>query len=149
MTESEQLKQNAEKEWLKQRNQELTAYMDGLHDKIRVAIKNMQNAIIVLIVAWMAMMIAGFSGVGWLHAVCFIAYLVAVGYMIWRDRQGAQAVAEFKGALNVLRILGLIDYDLDSLGSRHRRKVLSELVDMVKRWTTKKKEAQEKVYAPV
>lgn len=148
MTEHEELKKNADESFLKQRNTELNAYMDLLHDNIGLALKKTKESLVILMVVWVALMASSFSGIGFLHTIVFVSYILAFAHVIYRDRKAVQAVTELKGALKILRILGLIDYDWDSLGSRRKRRTLMELVDVVKGWAVKKQKAQEEVYAP-
>lgn len=148
MTEHEELKKNAEMSRLKQRDKELNDYMDLLHTNIQRELKKTRDSLGILLGAWAAMIVSDFVGNGYIQLGFFFIYLCALAWMLYRDRKAVQAVSELKGALKILRILGLIDYDWDSLGSRRKRKTLMDLVEVVKSWAVKKQKAQEEVYSP-
>lgn len=64
------------------------------------------------------------------------------------EREFAKARSEWDGAVNVLRLLGMLPPKNDGSRDRNKREVWSEGVAMVKSWFSSKKEAQEKVFTP-
>lgn len=64
------------------------------------------------------------------------------------NREWAKAEAEWKGAITILNLLGMVPPPPDRTRDKKKVGVWSEGIDMVKGWATKKQAAQEKVYAP-
>lgn len=82
---------------------------------------------------------------GYLLTPVFVFSLIYDAYR-WALLQ--RAFGKFFGAVETLRILGFIP-PRDGEDTRNKKPIFEEGVSMVKRWFTEKKEAQEKVYAPV
>lgn len=148
MTETEQLQENARKSLVESRYKELNEYMDSLHIRMEAHFKEMKQTLYLMVATWIVWMAVGFLDNLPLHLAAFSLYFASFLFMQWRERKMQKTAGELRGALKVMRILGMIDFDWDSIGSKKKRKILSEYADMVKGWFTEKKKAQDKVYSP-
>lgn len=147
MTEKEQLEQGMLESKFRQQVKALGEYLDELTDAIDLAQKKYRvSSVIYLIVAlvWIG------SGVVFddsVHEWFTLAYIAALIYDHFRFTKLMKAHSEFRGCIKTLEILGMIPPSKPD-GEKKKRKILSEFRDMVKGWAIKKKEAQDKVFAP-
>lgn len=149
MSEMEQLKKNADDALRKQRYDALNLYIGELSVTIDAALLKSRKASLIHMATCVGWIATIFTGVSWLHAVGWFAFLVTLLYSTYCDREFSKAIAEFDGMHNTLKLLGLITCECDKHGKKRKRKrVLNEMRDVVKGWAIKKKEAQDKVFAP-
>lgn len=147
MTEDQQLKENAEKQYREQRLAELDAYMTKLANRCHEAFKKSLWSGLYVLVAFIVMI--GLSFVNdIIGTVAMVIYFGILAYSIYTDRVVAKCMGELEGAARVLKILGLSDIDWDELGKTRRRRVWSSMVDTVKGWSIKKQKAREEAYKP-
>ncbi len=146
MTESEELKNNALLEEAKTKVAALGSYLDELTAKILVAEKAHKRSSRIYIVIWLIWVGLGFFSAGLSHL--FTAFfIIALIYDQYCFSRMIGTLAEFQGAIKVLEILGYIPPRGD--GERSSKKHLWEVgVEMVNKWKAKKKELQDKVFAP-
>lgn len=145
MSEMEDLKKSAEHQKAVQTMQGVSDYLDRLTAAIDTARRAHSFSTALWFVAWLGWVASGFSGIE-IEYIFLMVYLFALIYDQYRFREMTNAFREFRGAIEILKLLGYVN--LPDRGDRQKRKIFEEGVSMVKRWFTQKKEAQEKVYAP-
>lgn len=147
MTEEEELKANAAKAKSMQTVKEVGVYLDRLSSKIIESDKRKKHSMIIYGIAWLAWVASGFftdtAGEYWF----LMMFVFALIYDQFRFAQCRRAYGEFIGAIAILQLLGMIPPDKPD-GEKKKREIVSEFFGMVKGWATKKKEVQEKVFAP-
>lgn len=156
MSEMEQLKENAEKSKLVQTLGDVSKYLDSLMEECSTRLKASFRAdglVLFTFFGYFAVLIVALFGnldpvIRRLATeLTFMVELVAIFRSWhftkrWREKEG-----EWNGAVNVLRILGMVPPEQER-GIKNKKKIFSEGIELVKRWFTQKKEAQEKMYAP-
>lgn len=149
MSEMEQLKKNADEARISQRTRELGEYMESIHTLIDKQIGQVRQAVLIFAGVLVATMILEFiiNDIR-LVLIDFMLCMAAWVFALYRERALQKSVGELKGALKVMKILGLIDFDWDDIGSKRRKRSSIEMVNLVKKWLNDKKVAQDKVYAP-
>lgn len=147
MSEMEELKKNTEMAKVAQQFTELSQYIEKLGGAIDEALRRRKTSSRIYILTWLAWVIAGLFNhlLGDLFESVFILALI---YDAYRFAILRSAFGEFRGAMEVLRILGMLPPRPDPR-EKKKRAIFSEGIEMVKRWASSKKKAQEEVYAPV
>lgn len=149
MSEMENLKKAADEALRQQRFDALNAYIDELGVKIEAARLVARKASFIHIATCVGWVATAFTGIAWLHAVGWFAFLVTMLYSHLCDKAFTNAISEFEGMHNTLERLGLIECKCGGKGrKRKRRKVLSEFREMVKGWAITKEKARKEAYAP-
>ncbi len=148
MSETEDLKKVADRAYVEQRQRELAAYMDTLHNEIDVRIGEVRHTIIVMLSVFVGTTVMEFIIKD--PRLILIDFAICLGvyvFVLYRERALQKKVGELKGALKVMKILGLIDFDWDDI-MRKRRRSSTEMVSLVKQWLSEKKKMQDAAYAP-
>lgn len=146
MSETDDLKKGAEDSKIRQTYQAINDYMDSLMEKITEAKKKRKVSSVIYHIAWLVWMVTLFFS----DTVTYYGLLLftfALMYDSFRFTKETNAYSEFLGAIKILEILGYIPPRPPN-GEKKKRKIFSEFRDMVKGWAIKKKEAQDKVFAP-
>lgn len=147
MSETEDLKKAAMESKQRQTVKEVGEYLDRLTDEISRCHKKNRNSLILYTIVWLAWVAAGI----WkpeLDRTLEMIFIFALIYNSYRFAQLRRAHGEFQGAIEILRILGLIPPHNNGDRQVKNKEVESPFRDMVKSWFTEKKEAQEKVFVP-
>ena len=152
----ENLKKAADASKVAQTFDGISKYIDRLSDECDERIKKSLRADTLMLftfVGYFAVMLVALFGdldpvIRRLHTeLIFLVELIAV-FRAWHfTKEWRAKEGEWDGAINVLRLLGMLPEAKDR-GVKNKKPLFSEGVEMVKRWFTQKKEAQEKVYAP-
>lgn len=144
ITEEEQLKKNTEHQKAMQQMQAISAYLDSLMTKIEETSKRAADANIIYVVVWVCWLVAGFFG-RWADDMFQLFFVAALCYDFYRTILRARAYAEFRGAVKMLELLGMIPPP----GERDegKSKFWEEGVAIVKGWFTKKEAAKKEAYA--
>lgn len=145
MSEMQELEKEARRQYTEQRLHEVAAYVSSLCDEIQEKITMNRRADLIYLAGWLVWLASDFVKLSYIGVFAFIIGLI---YSAYTERKLSRAFGEFYGAIKILEILGLAEVD-DINRAKRKRGVMQEMVSMVKGWATKKKEAQEKVYAPV
>lgn len=140
-------RREADKSKSLQQMKDITEYLNRVADHIEECRKGYDGSMLIFTVAWIAWVASDYVEHGAFTNIFLIIYLLAVLYNNLRYTWLCSAKAEFSGAIKILEILGMIP-PRPPRGEKKKRRMWSEMVDVVKGWATRKKEAQEKVYAP-
>lgn len=146
MSESEDLKKNADISRATQQVDALRKYLQFLNARISETRSRQKSSFKIWALAWLAWVVGGAFNPG-MNYVLLIMFMLTWFYDSFRLTQLMKAYAEYRGAIRVLEILGHLKVDEDQ-GDRKKRKIFEEGVSMVKRWFSEKKAVQEKAYAP-
>lgn len=144
MTESEELKKNTEHQKAMQQMQAISAYLDTLLEEIDRTSKRAADSNIIYLVVWLCWVAVGFFA-QWADNMFQLFFVAALCYDFYRSIQRARAFAEFRGAVKILELLGMIP----PRGERDesKSKFWEEGVAIVKGWFTKKETAKKEAYA--
>jgi len=137
MSEEERLRENAERQLANQRIEELNAYMVRLMANVDRTRSKLLRGTCVYLAAWVTTMFLVYA---------FPVFIVALLYNVHLVIEGAKAVAEARGAVEVLKILGMVPPPGGA--GRRRRRFWEAGIEMVKGWFREKQEAREEVYQP-
>ncbi len=147
MSEQEELQKGRNESKTRSIIEGVSKYLDTLSAEIDECFTREWSAWIIYFVAWFGWAMSSFLDFPPGHSVMQMIFIISIFYEAYRRAITARKVGEFVGALKMLELLGMIP---PTGGNRRRqRKIWSEGVDIVKGWFTRKKEVQEKVYAPV
>ncbi len=137
MSEEEQLAENAEAQRGQQRIDELNAYLVRLMANVDRTKAKLLGAMVAYAVAFAATLVTLYA---------FPVFMIAFLYNVYRVIEGHKALSEARGAVEVLKILGMVPPDRPRGGKR--RRFWEAGYDMVRRWVAEKRAAREKAYAP-
>ncbi len=147
MTETEQLKKNADDALVKQRYREVSAYLDVLLKRMEHCVKWSMISSLAYMGAWVAWVILDLAfpwGKGWW-------FIIWVAGLIWQqiwDVRLASVRGKLDGAFKVLELLGLVPPASEGDSRKKKKRFWEEARQIVKEWASKKKAAQDKAYAP-
>lgn len=144
MTEEEQLKKNTEQQKAEQLYKEVNAYVDELSERILYTMRRDLEAWFIYLAAWVIWVSSNFWAPG-LENTFNMIFFVALIYQFYRTNERIAASAEFRGAIKMLRLLGMIP----PRGERNANKVhfWVEGKEMIKAWMTKKEKVQKEAFA--
>lgn len=146
MTEQEQLEQNTHHQKIRQQMSDVSAYLDRLTAGIDLAFKKEKDAFIIQMFVWVAWVAVGFfSPAG--NALFSLFFMMSIFYVSHRSVQRSRLFGEFKGAIKMLELLGMIP-PMGSGSESKKKRLWSEGADMVRGWFKKKEKAQDEAYAP-
>ncbi len=145
MSEMEDLKKSAEESKAIQTVQAISRYLDRLTARIAFCEKRHWDSTIVYTVAWLAWVIVGFFDMSMNYGFAII-FMFSMVYDQFRFTQLRVAHGEFYGAVEILRLLGYVNFP--DPRERKEEPFWSEGIEMVKGWFKQKKEAQEAAYVP-
>ncbi len=157
MSETEDLKTEAEVQAMNQKMQGISNYLDTLLANSRKTLYWSRRSDILQIAS-----ISGYSCTVFVGLILncptdilqlHMSLMLGVAWMaVFRswilNREFQKAEAEWKGAITILELLGMIP-PLRERGTEDKKESWSEMAETVKGWFTSKKAAQEKAYAPV
>lgn len=158
MTETEQLKKNAEQSKYGQIGEELEKYLQSIQAEIEKRHQIARTANTVsnwTLVVWIVSLITSFfvDSVALLVAREILFVLSMLSRMAGLVSYGnvREKMQEFVGVMKTLYILGLADKDIDDMYDKHKRQKRTEnmFAGLSKKWEQEKKEKQEAVYQPV
>lgn len=152
MSEMEELKRNAEREYVRQRHEEVQKYLDTLMDEIDNTLYwSLRGDKLFFFAFLMYFVLFGVSA--WLDTpkeVTDIAYelhVIVVWVSIFRSwflyRDMSVASSEFRGAITMLRKLGMLKGDLDE-GETRKQKVKEPMFARIKTMLEKTFERESK-----
>lgn len=144
MTEEDQLKQNTDHQRAEQEFKEIQDYLHSLVIDMEIAAKKSQWSSIIYIAAWLAWVIIPIF-IKQLEGLFMIGFIAAMAYDFFRNAQRIRAHSEFKGAVKILRILGMLPPPGDK--AENKSHFWEEGVAIVKGWFTKKEKAKKEAYA--
>lgn len=148
MSETEELKKNTENSYRVQVYKELNAYLDSLSAEIDEALKRDREGLWVYTGCWLVWIASSvLDAYGLFYHLGLVGFFFGWGYSNYRSRVLSRALGKWRGAMDVLEILGIVSKRPPTV-NRKKRKSISEFFDTVKNWAIKKKQAQDKVYAP-
>ncbi len=145
MSEMDDLKLEAEASRVRAQYEAINTYMDTLTTAINAAENKYRISKVIytiMCLVWMGTIFLP-NEVTYLGLLGFMFALMYDGYCFTKLMC---AYREFRGAIEILRILGFIPPRPPE--GEKKRKLWSEFTDMVKGWATNKKAAQDKVFAP-
>lgn len=146
MTETEQLKKETERQYAKQRTDELITYIETLNRAVDVRRTKLLKATGVFVLAWVVWIGSGvLVGGATAFGIGFALYFMALFYTHYHDKQYEKAKSELYGAWRVLEILGMAE--TRNHWRRKKRRSWKEGADIVRSWFKKKKQAQQGAYA--
>lgn len=148
MSETENLKKGVMESKARQQVDAVSAYLDTLTKRIDESEKRETDAWRIYFIVWLAWMIIGFTGNAIAEEGFQTLFFLALIYSFIRTTNAQKAYSEFFGAIEILRILGMIP---PRSGGKDRKRVRfwEEGASIVKGWFEKKEKAQKEVYAPV
>jgi hypothetical protein len=147
MTEQEELKKGVLESKFRQQVEALGEYLDELTDAINLAQNKYRISSVIYLIVAVIWIVSGVVFDDSAHAWFTLAFIAVLIYDNFRFVELMKARSEFRGCIKTLEILGMIPPSKPD-GEKKKRKILSEFRDMVKGWAIKKKEAQDKVFAP-
>jgi len=147
----DKLKEEADKAYRVQRFTAVNEYIEKVSAKIDVLFKKARLAASIHMGVCVFMMISGFFHNPLMTITALLLMLLSMGRMAYWDRKLSRQFGEFHGALKVLHLLGLLDFDPDETMKRAKKRRFAWLdgLNLVKKWSADKKAAQDKVFAPV
>ncbi len=144
MTEEEELKQNTEIQKARQTFKEINDYLHELIVRMEFTSKRSFEAWIIYMVAWFIWVISGFFAVD-LNNIFTMIFFFALVYQFYRSNELAHANAEFRGAVKILRIVGMLPPPADPV--QNKVHFWEEGKELVRAWMNKKQKVQGEVYA--
>lgn len=155
MSEMEELKRNAEISKAKQHIDAMNAYIQQISAELDHAWRKEHQSWTVYIIAWLVWVLSNFVNhiPLWGPIIDMLGFFIFLGgwlYTFYWGRELALVGGKYKGMMKTLFLLGYIDWDPEDPGHRARLKegVWAKGAALVKSWATKKKAAQDKVFAP-
>lgn len=146
MTESEQLKKQADEAKAKQIVDKMSAYLDVLTEKIYYWSKHHSISSIVYLIVWVGWIVSDF--VLNLEIAFTIFFIIALVYDSFTFTKKQEAMGELRGAIKTLRILGYISSESDKGETSKKQSVWKKGAEMVRGWVAKKKKSQEETFVP-
>lgn len=146
MTESEELKQSAEHQRVIDQFKAVNSYLDKLGAQILDHSKQSDRAWLIYMVVGAAWILAGI----WNPTagdIGNVGFLLSLMYAYYRSSLLIGAYAEFKGAIKMLELLGMIPPFDEGDREVKRAPFWAKGRAIVKKWATQKAKAKE-VYAP-
>lgn len=152
MSEIEELKKATDESLRQQRMKDLIVHLQVLTDNVEKARKLRNRGGIVFHITW-GIWVAGGILDYFLHLdhvfseVAFLFFILGWSYDHYTRVEFFEALGKYIGAIEVLEVLGVID-PRSPRGVKNKKKRPQAMVDLVKKWATQKKQAQEEVYQP-
>lgn len=147
MTESEELKQNAERQRVLDQFKAVNTYLDSLAVQILDHTKKSDRAWLIYLVVGATWILAGI----WNPTagdIGNVAFLLSLMYAYYRSVLLIGAYAEFKGAIKILELLGMIPPSDEGEREVKRAPFWAKGRAIVKKWKIQKAKAIEGAYQP-
>lgn len=145
MSEMEELKKNTEKQKIYQIHEKIGAYLDIVTEQIKYNTKRETDAWRIYLIAWLSLVIVSFISTDTMSDVFQMITFLSVLYACFRTTKTQKSYSEFFGAIEILRILGMIPPTGGDRGVK-RSRFWEQGLNIVKNWGFKKKNIQQKAY---
>lgn len=146
MSEMDDLKMEAEASKVRAQFSQINEYLDGVILKINETEKRHKISSLIYLVVWLSWVASSFLPDN-IHYVFTMAFIFALIHDQFCFTKMMRAYAQFRGAVDILRILGYVP-PREEEGVKKKRKILSEFREMVKGWAIKKQKARDSLYQP-
>lgn len=145
MTETEQLKRNAQEQYVKERHEELQAYLRSLFDELNARSAIRDRWFKLEIAAFITSLITLFTAPELVHSLAFLLWMICLLVGVHYDRKLVRINGIITGVFKTLEIMGLLTVEIEDEPpkKKSRKKKESKVAAM---WEAMKSKLRKEAY---